>query len=291
MQIRYLRGTTAALNRLNLPAGRIAIDTERDAIRFYDGETLGGFEVQGQLVFNVGPGPKTLVAGTYQAGFFGEVLEEDFLSGSQFIQDVGLSAGQLSADPVVWLKFAYQGRVLYIAKKPIVLDVSYTDLYQAGLVYGVDDFGVDPLTSQVSQFSPLIVGGEGFSVRLMSGGATNPASESGGEWDALLYHVAANGPDSAGWAEYSDSDLGLGVGQWVQETSSSNDTQRIARGHSGITGFQSVDVNTQLQFRPVLELISVNRVLFPLEDVHYTTDYVEPFNVYHWWYSDAIIET
>lgn len=283
----HLRGTTAALNRLNLPKGSIAIDLERKAIRFYDGETLGGFECESKAAVNVGPGPKVLAAGTYQAGYFGELSAEEFITGVDLISNIGLSAGVGINSDTGWFKFAHLGRVLYVPKTPLVSEVSYRQLYQAGLVYGDETFGVDPLDPPVVQFNPIIIENDGFSVRLLTGGNENPATTGGGEWNALLYQIASGAPDSLGWGENSDADLGLVGPEWVQESSAASPGQRLTRGGSDITGLQSADVDALNYFRPVLELTSMSKILFPVEDVHYTTDYVQSVTVYDWDYTDA----
>lgn len=45
MNVKFPVGTTEENNQLNLPAGFITIDSDKKALRLFDGETQGGFEV------------------------------------------------------------------------------------------------------------------------------------------------------------------------------------------------------------------------------------------------------
>lgn len=82
------------------------------------------------------PGNRTLLAGNMQAGWFGEVPSSSFITGDELALKVGISSGtsQYSSEP--WLKFAYEGSVLLIAKKPIRYFISWEIINDANCVYG-----------------------------------------------------------------------------------------------------------------------------------------------------------
>jgi hypothetical protein len=250
MKTRYLRGTRAQLNALNLPEGNLAIDVETKALRFFDGETQGGFEVLGTRAYEPSPpGPTELIAGDLTTGFYGEVGPEEFITYGALSTLVGLSAGTLQHDAEsLWLKFSLDGSPLYVMKKPARHTVSWDQLHAAGLVFGTNTVEVQGLTYQV---------------RLLRGAASDPTTDDigfdiptshGSEWNRLLYpihsgvHTNTNNPTVhtdptaapfGSWAQYSDSDLVLrdtdnGRLTWCQETAATS-TQRVYRGNPGVT--------------------------------------------------------
>jgi len=289
MKVRFLRGTTEENNSLTLPAGEISINLDDMSLRLHDGVTQGGFECPSNMAFNLGPGPKTLVAGDYQLGYFGEISAAEFITGDQLTDEMGVSEGVGMNSTTAWLKFAYQGKILYVAKQPIRHSVSWETLYQSGLVYGVDDVGIHPAGANANQFSPTLIGTDGFKTRLLTGGNTDPATGAGGEWDQLMVAVT-NGT----FASLTTTELGVGSGNgatsWVQEAISGTLANRVGRGQTSIADYDSVAATTvtaTMGWRPVLELTTVTKILFPPEDIYYETDYVKPSYVYDWSYSDA----
>lgn len=294
MKVRFLRGTTEENNTLTLPAGELAVNLDDMSLRIHDGVTQGGFECPSNMAFNLGPGPKQLVAGDYQLGFFGEVTSAELIDGDMLATETGFSAGISQHATTGWLKFAHQGKILYVAKKPLRHTVSWDDIYQAGLVYGTDDTGLTPTGDPTNQISPLMIGQDGFKVRLLTGGDADPASTAGGEWNDLIYRVHVDDPTGSNWASYTDTDIVVGVGDgrtsWAQETDASNADYRVIRGGSSLTRFTAVTssyASSYYGWRPVLELTSVTKILFPPEDLYYETDYVKASYVYDWSYSDA----
>jgi hypothetical protein len=234
-----------------MEAGSLAIDTEKNALRFYDGETQGGFEVLGTRAYEPPPlpGPQTLVGGDLQAGFYGETTPEEFISYGALSTLVGLSAGTLQHDAEsFWLKFSLDGSPLYVMKKPARHTVSWDQLHAAGLVFGTNTVEIDGLTYQV---------------RLLKGANSDPTTDAtgwdiptshGSEWNRLIYPVHSgvhtdtrnpsvhSDPTAApfgAWAQYSDADLVLrgtdnGRANWCQETPATS-TNRVPRGASGVT--------------------------------------------------------
>lgn len=281
MRIQLLRGTTAQNNGLTLTEGELSVDLEAKALRLHDGTTLGGFELPGTRAIE----PPTF--GDFTAGFYGEIPAAEFITGSALASAVGLSAGTLQHDTTPWLKFALEGKILYIPQKTIRYSLSWEHIYQAGVVYGVDGFGVTPSGGDVDQGTVVTVGGKDYRVRLLRGAASDPTTDStgydiveshGSEWNRLMYpihsgvHTTAGNPTThtdpsaepyGTWAQYSDDDLlvdnpfGTGVYSWCQETTATT-TNRIGRGASGITrtGSPTATNNHTLRgWRPVLELV------------------------------------
>ncbi len=92
------------------------------------------------------PGPKKLIAGNWDCGFFGEVDVEDLFgegNDSDWFQDeIGMPGGEQgtqfhSDEP--WLKLALKNKVVFYPKKAIRHSVSWDYIYAKGCVYGTGD--------------------------------------------------------------------------------------------------------------------------------------------------------
>lgn len=117
------------------------------------GGIITGFETFGRGIIQDGwqpyydkdghPGPKYLIAGNKDCGFFGEVtVEELFGSGkdaSELITTVGITEGTAQNLTENWLKFAWKGKILFYPKKSIRRSTSWDHIYEKGCVYGTGD--------------------------------------------------------------------------------------------------------------------------------------------------------
>ncbi len=290
MRTRFLRGTRDQNNGLTLAEGELSIDEETKAVRLHDGATPGGFEIPGtQAYVPVGPGPTTLVGGDTTAGFYGEVPAVDFITGGDLATAVGLSAGTLQHDTTPWLKFALDGKTLFVPQKPIRYSLAWENIYQVGAVYGIEGFGVTPSGGSIDQGTTVNIGGLDYRVRLLRSLGDDPGGETtlsfdatythGSEWNRLLYPIHSGGHTNtsnpathtdptaapfASWASYSDAQLllhvnyGNGNNSWCQETITASTTNRALRGYHGVTRHASIGAtysSTGVGWRPVLELI------------------------------------
>jgi len=240
-------------------------------------------EVYTEAIIAIGPGPSTLIAGDMTAGFFGEVPTSELITGDDLATAIGLTAGtsQYSTEP--WLKFALDGNIIYVAKKPYRHTVSWQHIYQAGAVYGTGDNGYNPSGGDILQDTNISVDGFSLDVTLLKGANTDPtgtdatgydlAFTHNSEWNRLMYpihsgiHTNSNNPSTpsvpyAQWATYSDSDLlvhssfGSGSYSWTQETPVTS-TQRLIRGYVGVTRVTrttATNTSSSLGWRPCLRL-------------------------------------
>ncbi|ASV44501.1 hypothetical protein PBI_SCTP2_486 [Salicola phage SCTP-2] len=201
---------------------------------------------------DLGIGPTELIAGDMQAGFFGEVLASELFTGPELASEINLTAGIAQYDNEPWLKFAYKGEILYVAKKPYRHTVSWDDIQAVDAVYGGEN------DAEVGK------SGYNFKVRLLKGASNDPTSwddsgtddegasnsrydpvESiGSEWNNLIYKVHEYSPvnqEGSNWANYTDSDIVVGSGDgrvtWCQETPSYDTSRRVHRGNSSLSYF------------------------------------------------------
>lgn len=155
---------------------------------------------------NSGPGPKSLAGGNEQAGYFGTLTQNQLFTPTELFNLLGIPAlGPSVNSSLMWCKFFYKGKVVYIPTRPIhdgsLQPFSWEDLYQLGLVYGTDNNGTfpSPAASPVNQrvtFSKTLEGKTaGFWPRFAAAYDTDPidaatASASGkGEFAELLSNV------------------------------------------------------------------------------------------------------
>lgn len=111
---------------------------------------IGAEEVPGMIIPNMicpdtGPGPKTLVKGTMEWGYFGKLTAAEFLSSSQLrVMYGGMSNwGTASLNDIsYWRKYACNGTIIYIPDSCLYLSASaqllgpLNALYSAGILYG-----------------------------------------------------------------------------------------------------------------------------------------------------------
>jgi hypothetical protein len=212
------------------------------------------------------PGSKFLIAGTMEEGFFGEVPASELITGDALASACGISAGtaQFSNEP--WLKFAYQGKILFVAKKPFRYSLSWNAINAANAVYGD---------------RTVTIGGLTYKVRLMRGANKDPADAyegsicHGSEWNRLMLPIHENAPNN--WAypnnvdsptedwgvNYTDEDLlthynyGNGSRSWCQEVAETA-SLRVRRGGYGVSSSGSITASNSSSgygWRPVLELL------------------------------------
>lgn len=216
----------------------------------------------------MGHGPVKLIGGDMQAGYFGEVSSDVLFRGDDLALQLGVDQGVLQNADAGWLKFAWRGQIIYIAKRSFMHTISWDHLYARGIVYGTDDNGLYPRGTPTNQYKSVAKDGFEYVVGLMTGAASDPVDTSlrgetysstlglgaGSEWNELIYRVhlsvptAPNGLTYDGgaqfgdnWAVFTDADLnitGNGRWKWCQETASESMSLRVLRGGDRLSDFR-----------------------------------------------------
>ena len=227
-----------------------------------------------------GPGPKTLLAGDEQLGYFGDLTGEELFTAAEMFAAIPLSVGVDIAVPAKpWLKFFFKGKVLYIAKKPLKSNVSWNDIYAVGGVYGTNDNGLYPAATPVNQYHPMtkVENGRTWTLvpRLIRAVNSDPANSGSyamagydqSEWSQLFGRVvnAANDVTTEKWARFTNGEVG-GTSNFfntvAMETYGPNVTYGAIAGNGGgfITRLNQTKVTRKYTYefgwRPVLDLIS-----------------------------------
>lgn len=218
------------------------------------------------LPSNLGPGPKSLIGGDKNAGFFGEVPYNQFKNGVELASAINLTAGIVQNTNEPWLKFILDGKILYVAKKTFRHTLSWDQINAVGAVVG---------TKQIS------FGGNTYKVRLLKATVTDfqynnsfdPPETHGSEWNRLMYRVsgrpwynaentlASENIEEGDWAQYTEAQLNFvwqladgGVTMCQERVGSDN----IRRGSGGVSHVWYNPSNTAARthgWRPVLELV------------------------------------
>jgi hypothetical protein len=184
--------------------------------------------------------------GNTTAGFYGFVPASEFITGNALATMIGLTAGTSHNSDAGWLKFSSNEKTLYVAMKTFRHSISWDHINAVSAVYGN---------------RTVVINGNLYKIRLLTGGNADPASSAGGEWNSLIYgvHMSTNPQWGPG---YSNADLNVGTGNglrsWTQERHSSNSSSRVDRGFSGVSNFNdlhSSNTSSYNGWRPVLELV------------------------------------
>ena len=104
---------------------------------------------------------KKLFAGNSKAGFYGFVQPSDFgeiednpegsktFNGDNLALAVGISQGTSQFSDTSWMKFSWNGKILFVPVKTLRYSISWNAIYNAGAVYGDDSVGICPPNGRV----------------------------------------------------------------------------------------------------------------------------------------------
>ncbi len=172
-----------------------------------------------------------------------------------------------------WLEFIIDGRRLLVSKVSARYLVSWEQIYQAGLVYGTDDYGLSPSGTPTLQLRTVEIGGTVYKVRLLKGAdydppryasSDDPVGFQRSEWSRIFSTITPwTGYNDRILANYTAGQLGMGGGvsgrgSWVQEQASSVNN-RVFRGFGSPLSVNSAAATTSTNaaygWRPVLEAL------------------------------------
>ena len=195
---------------------------------------------------------RDILNGTPWLGYLGAWIPEEVIRPSILAEMVGMSANLINPD-TDWLKFSIEGRIFFVAKKPVANLTSYAALSGLNLVEG-------------NRF--INIGNDQFKVKLLSGENTLAS-----EWNRLMYRVSKNDPTKTFWETFTDEELGINVPLGARSISRSTSGSSVyARGGYGIESLQSVYKTTLAAangWRPVLEYVGVDDFVYA-PNVHMT---------------------
>lgn len=224
--------------------------------------TKGG-EVTIKTFAEIVPGPSELKGGDWDCGYYGTVSAAQLgnfddgsqvgkaVTGTTLAAQIGLTAGTLLNNDIVWHKFIRDSELILVAQKPIRYNLSWINIANAGCVFGRNIQSI---------------GGVKYRVTLLKGLSAECAeydSNDGSEWNDLLIPLT-----DGRFANLTLEDLGVksgnGYASWCQDTTDTTATAgsssyiglyRSLRGYGSVAGgyrhYASV-VGTGAGWRPAL---------------------------------------
>lgn len=186
-----------------------------------------------------------ILQGTPWLGYLGQWTPDEVIRPSILAEMVGMGANVINPDSD-WLKFSVEGRIFYVAKKPISNLTSYTALSGLNLVEG----------NRV-----ITLGYDQYKLKLLSGEDTDTS-----DWNRLMYRVSKDDPTETFWEEFTDAELGINTnigGQTISRSTSG--TSVYSRGRYGVKTIQAngkTFTNVVNGWRPVLEYVGVTDITY-----------------------------
>lgn len=201
---------------------------------------------------NVGPGPNKVVTGDRKAGWFGNLSADEIFTNAELCSLLGVTGS--IGDAQTWIKGANNGKICFYPYNDVVSSITWQQLYDLGLVYGMDANGPPGgyLNGNVNQRKVVTKGNYSFLVRLMKFSSTpdwkyvvTPTGFS--ELRDVYFKLFNAGRGGMSGTAYNSPG---GAGAWGGDLSSANNAIGFTTSNSGtavIAGGKA--------WRPVLELI------------------------------------
>lgn len=235
----------------------------------YDGDIIASVLEPAIQLLDYGPGPKELLCGDMNRGYFGTMLDTEFVSYATLAAYYGLVVS--STVPFanrLWGKFAYGGKILYMPYCRLCDAVQYTSLYGKGIVFGIDGPGVVPSgASATNQRQVYPIGDSDFIVRCARGGVSPSyayASSVNSEYNQCIYGlIQANQTLPAKQIGYHSLDVSAFsfaatnnpyATSWLMENNAASSAYVININNTTISVSSRI-VTDNIGWRPTLELI------------------------------------
>ncbi|AXF51138.1 putative virion structural protein 14 [Salmonella phage SPAsTU] len=226
-------------------------------------ERAWGEDQVGGYFSETGPGRDTPLRGTWAAGFMEMLPVADFITGPDLRLKVpALGTWGSAWNPSYWFKMVHNGNIIYVPDSNIVT-ATWNELYNAGLVYGTNDFGKTPLgdAGAVNQRTVIEINGLEYILRLPRISAkptseyiTGTADMQGSEWKDVISRLnsstISNDPSArtrlfdttSGWITISP--------HWTKENTASN----VVAANNEVLG-AGIAIGTRATVMLVLELV------------------------------------
>lgn len=232
-----------------------------------------------------GPGDKTLSYGTPELGFFGEVPESQLLSIAELRDQLSFYNGVDSGNNTrAWLKLYINNKVLFLPKSLVTTEVSWSELYEAGLIHGVDGVGQFTTANPTNQYRIVVAPDKRLlkvrtiqtnTVQPILSASWNSAATADSEWGkiigALMVDIGSLPYTGPRFNKYRAVDNVLAQSTWVigqNSHTTAGSTLSVMN-----TGGTVNTVTTPRGWLPVLELLPTDtKLVFPMSNIAAATD-------------------
>lgn len=180
------------------------------------------------------------------SAYKGLVNQDNFITFAALATELGVTEGTPSNGTVEWLHFAEEGKEVYIPRMGIRHTISWEQLSARNLITGN---------------RTIVIGGQTFKVRLMTGCEQDPGIAGGGlaarEWKKYIVGLTDGTYDSqtAAWAGVGNDGINISI---LQEASANETGAHSGAGYPGINDIWYVSANQEHPFfnwRPLLEKV------------------------------------
>lgn len=203
------------------------------------------------------------------------IESSQFITGSDLADYFQITDGFLINNDTDWYSKVIDDKYLIVPLLPIRYGLGWGQLYQKGLVYGVNGNGKFPSGTPTNQLRTIKIDDRIYKVRLLRGANIDPTPQlrgsslsgtSNSEFNKIFMPISAEstplytGPKLA---NYSTAELGFnsGQGSWTFciESETTNTNLATARGYSSVNRVDGstkslTNINT-IGWRPCLEYI------------------------------------
>jgi len=226
-----------------------------------------------------GPGTKTMLTGTMDAGYFGVVKAEEMASALDVYN--ALLGDDTASTPIVnsslfWLKFAYKGEILYFPSVNIG-STTWKTLYDRGAVYGSDGTGVYPPTDSTPTPQNKVIavdspeGTVGFIPRVPTYAAADWVTGvrvKDGELGQLLGRVFTGTYTTGDWDDLTTTQPTLDVSTaFMFQTANSSAGTNVWVTSMSVVSTGSIAKTAKYAWRPFLALHDLSNTVLVLTDV------------------------
>lgn len=233
-----------------------------------------------------GPGTKQMLFGDINEGYFGTVTARELLSAGDFYNQMAVELSNKASlipqnDPnLYYLKFAIDGKFVFVPTRNLVTAVTWEQLYRMGAIDASGHEASFPPTTVngVDQNALLAVESDGKTYwlrpRLARLNDVDPAPSAKGDPEsdfARLFNKVHKGANGTGfWDDQPVTGTGVELASnfWYQN-SLEGDTTQAHLGTFNLGSIYTALKGAVSNGRPVIELMDPNHVLLPVRNATY----------------------
>lgn len=231
-----------------------------------------------------GPGSKSMLMGTLDAGYFGIVSASEMASGldvfNAVLGDDSASVPTVNSN-LFWLKFAYKGEYLFFPSVGLG-NTTWKTLYDRGAVYGSDGTGAFPPDGSTPTAQNKVIavdsptGTVGFIPQLPTFALTDPIvgqRASDGELAMLLGRVFSGTYAKGDWDTLNVTQPTLDTSTaFMFQTGAIADGSRVWVTSMSVVSSSSIPKTTTYAWRPFLRLYDLSNTVLALTDIKGTAE-------------------
>lgn len=180
------------------------------------------------------PGPKVLVAGTRENGFYGFVSAQEMgelfdnpvgkrnFDGANLALAIGLASGTAFNIDTPWMKFSRRGEIYFVPVKPIRYSAPWDAIYRQGAVYGDETVGVVPPNGRAGKRLSVSAASKAFLIEKdgEGHGFLRPETPTAKVGDTIVTKGFVNAENNGEFVVQSISDTAIVVDKALKEEGS-----------------------------------------------------------------------